>query len=52
MISDYLDKLQDLVVEDFFKLKHEPQMRAMTELKEYLKVFVKEREHLYKIKIE
>lgn len=29
-----------------------PDLQSLSELKEYLKVFVKEREKLYKIKIE
>ena len=53
LIADYADRLSDLYVCDFNSLTDvSQQLDSLGELKEYLKIFVKEKEQAYRVKIE
>jgi len=53
LIAEYADRLSDLYVCDFNSLTDvAQQLDSLGELKEYLKIFVKEKEQAYRVKIE
>ena len=53
LIAEYSDRLSDLYVSDFNSLTDiNQQLESLGELKEYLKIFVKEKEQAYRVKIE
>lgn len=53
LIAEYSDRLSDLYVCEFNSMTDvTQQLESLKELKEYLKIFVKEKEQAYRVKIE